>query len=250
MEIVGISPTKYVIDEDRIVQDALGEKLQKITAVYSVITADRAYIKRINKIIEDYGILEVEYISEPLCKALFVVPKDVRDKNTCLLVDIGALSSSLTFIRGDGIVSLTSFSLGGNHITMDLCEAFELDYNDAENLKNEIVLTLNPTRNDAYEIVTFGGKVSRFSAMAVNEVAVFRVMAISDIIKQCIRENSIDQNIEIYITGRGLLGLDGGKNLMSNLLCKNIKLGVCKCPYIDKVEYASIYGIADYVLNK
>ncbi len=250
MEIVGISASEYILDEDRVLFTPLDQKAQKVTADYCVVTADRNYIRLLNNIIEGYGVEEVEYISETLCKSLFVIPEHARAKNICLLVDIGALSSSIAFVHGNGIMALTSFSLGGNHITNDLCEAFEIEYNDAETLKRQLVVSLQALPSDKYELITFGGRIVKIPSLAVNEVAGYKIATIADVIKQCVRENGLElTGVDIYLTGKGLTGIEGAKNYLVNLLNKEVKLGIPNKPYIDKIECATLYSLANYVLK-
>lgn len=249
MEIIGISPTMFVLDENVVCYDVLGQKVQKVFAKYSIATGDRKFTRVINDIVQEYGIVQVSYVSENLCKATFIVPAEDRYRGKCLMVDVGALSSSLTFVSGDGIVDLLSFSVGSNHITNDLCEAFGLEYADAENLKKEIVVTLKPNKNDFYTLTTFGGKVCKLSATEVNEVATYRILSIADIIKQCLGAQKEAGNIKIVLAGLGITKISGAKNLLTNLLGQKVWTASCPYPHLNNDEVVGLYSIAEYVLD-
>ena len=131
MDILSVDPILFTLDDNRTTNDPIKLKASKISAELSVILAQTSFIQTFNKIWSDIGIEQVEYLSEPLCESMFILEKEERER-TCIVIDVGARSTSVAFVKGDGLTNLTSFSMGGSYITSDLSEACGISYNDAD----------------------------------------------------------------------------------------------------------------------
>ena len=68
---------------------------------------------------------------------------DTKRENPSIIVDCGYLSTSVSITKGNGLLSLNSFSVGGAQVTSDLSECLKISYNEAEELKKQIILCIN-----------------------------------------------------------------------------------------------------------
>lgn len=251
MEILSINPISFVLDGDRKTREPLKLKASAITAEYSVILAQTNFIQTFNRIWSKFGISQVEYLSEPLCEALMVLEKEERER-TCIVIDVGARTTSIAFVKGDGLTNLTSFSLGGSHITNDLSDACKISYADARNLKKEIVLSLKGGENDFYQFALISGRYVKIPMKFVNEVAMYRIDMIADTTNECIRlfAKEFVPYYPIYLCGAGLSKIRGGKDYFAKCINRNISYGVPPIPAMDKPESASLFGLVDYALKQ
>ena len=251
MEILSINPISYVLDNDRKTNSPLTLTANMIMAELSIILAQSSFIQTFNRIWSKFGILQVEYLSEPLCEALMVLEKEERDR-TCIVIDVGARTTSIAFTKGDGLTNLTSFSLGGSHITSDLSEACGISYADARNLKKEIVLSLKGGENDFYQFSLLSGRYVKIPLKFVNEVAMYRIDMIADTTNECIRlfAKEFVPYYPIYLSGAGLSKIRGGKDYFAKCINRNISYGVPPIPAMDKPENASLLGLVDYALKQ
>lgn len=251
-DIVSISPISYELDDDGIdILDPVGKKASILTANVSIIIANKELISSFNEIFFDLGFERIEYLSEVLSEAQAIIPKDERE-NLCLLIDCGHLSTSVSFVEGDGILETKTFSVGGGHITGDLSEIFELTFRDAEKLKNQVVLSLKGSMNDKYTFVTEEGIERKLSLNEANNAVAYRVEEIGQMVEQTVREvpSNIVRHIPIYIVGSGLISIKGGKNLLAKYLGKNIVEGLLPYPGKDKQEFSAMYSLALFALKK
>ncbi len=107
----------------------------------------------------------------------------MRDR-TAILVDIGDRSTSVSVLKGDGMLYHNSVRIGGLHITRDLAMLLHVDDEVADQLKRRAVYGLSVSRDDVYEIMPKGSsRVQSFSAMKVQDIINARVDEICDIIK-------------------------------------------------------------------
>ena len=249
-EVISTSGITYCLDDGGIIlSDPIGKKAKEISAEVSVIFAEKKTIQKLNLIFSELEFQSVEYVSETLSQATFIIPKEERE-HECLLVDVGHLSTSISFVKGEGLISLTAYSLGGGYITGDLCDEFGLTYKDSDKLKRQIVMSVKGQRSDAYDLVTEQGFV-RIPLIEANKVLLDRVSEIGRAINQCVQSYSMEfiQYLPTYLVGQGLSKLKGGKDYLSKCIGRNIILGLPELPGQDKVESSAILGILNYALN-
>lgn len=250
VEVVSVSPISYNLDEGRITFEPLGETASSITASLSVVYADKKFIDLFNNIIAGLGFESVEYISEPLSQALYIIPKEKRE-DLSLLIDVGDLTTSISFVKGNGLYALTSFSRGGGFITNDLAEAFDLSMNEADKLKKQIVLSLKGKPSDCYELSADLGKIIRIPLVSANEVVSYRIDELSEVISKCVQMNTREymSYLPIYLTGAGITKIKGGRDYLGKGLGRNVNYGKPPLPGKDKPELASIFSLLNYALS-
>ncbi len=249
VEIVFSSPMNFCVDNVNI-DDPVGKKGRIVTAEFSIVSCSKKYIVNFNSVLADLGFETVEYISEPLAAGLTVIPEEEREDGA-LLIDIGQLSTSVAQIKGNGLTSLTSFSLGGGHITNDLSEAFELSFENAENLKKMVVISVEAEPLDYYDLVTVEGKIERILQDDANKVVAYRLETIASAINQCLMMQgiSLSNYIPIYLIGGGASKIKGGKDFLAKCISKNITLGQSPFPGKDRPEQAMIFSLANFALK-
>ena len=250
VEVLSVNPLSYILDDGRFSFSPIGEIANSINASLSIIYANKSFIDLLNKYVSLNNFDSVEYISEPLAQALFVVDKTDREE-LALLIDVGDLTTSACFVKGEGLNNLASFTRGGGFITNDLAEAFELSMTEAERLKSQIVLSLKGKSNDFYELVTDFGKVIKIPLNTANEIVAYRIDEIAEAVSKCSQmfSNSYINYLPVYLTGAGLSKIKGGRDYLAKCLGRNVKYGVPPIPAKDKPEYASIYSLVNFALN-
>lgn len=249
VEVVSVNPISYILDDGRMTLEPVGENAVSITANLSIIYVDRKFIELFNAIVGGLDFDSVEYISEPLSQALFVIPKEKREDLT-LLLDVGDLSTSISFVKGEGLHALTSFSRGGGFITNDLAEAFEISMDEADLLKHQIVLSLKGKQSDFYELPTEGGKLAKIPLNVANEVVSYRIDEMAEVISKCVQLNTRERllYLPIYLTGAGLSKIKGGRDYLAKCLGRNISYGKPPLPGKDKPELSSILSLVNSAL--
>ena len=249
VEVLSVSPISFDVD-GRKTLDPIGDNALNISADLSIVYASRYFIDIFNDVVSALGFTFVEYISDTLSQAQFVLPKD-REEDLSLLIDCGDISTSIALVKGKGLSSLTSFSRGGGFVTNDLSEAFDLSIKDAERLKKQVVLSVKGRPTDFYEIPADGGRVERIPMASANEVVSFRIDELAEVVNQVLMNYS-DQYISylpIYLTGGGLTKIKGGRDYLAKCLGRNISYGVPPLPGKDKPELASIFSLVNSALK-
>ena len=248
-EVINIQPIYYNLDNDRRVLQPVGVISSKLGGILSYITAEVRFTGFIRKILADMGITSVEYVSSVLAESLLLFDETERD-NTAVLIDVGYFTTSVAVIRGDGILSLGSFSLGGAHITGDLAEALGISFTDAENLKRKVVLSINASDNDIYEIGGDNG-VKTLSASLVNEIVIHRVFVIGKMVEKCLEmcKYETPDYIPYSLTGGGISYIRGAKDVLSQKLGRNVEVVTPRLPQVNKPDMSSSWGLLDMAIK-
>ena len=250
MDIISVNTISYTLDETKNIQNPLKQKCYFISCELSLVLAQSSFIKLFNKIWSKLGIEQVEYLSEPLAEGIFILEEEERERN-CIVIDVGARSTSVAFIKGNAMTNLTSFSMGGSYITSDLTEACGIGYPEARNLKKQIVLSLKGDKDDTYELPTLGGKILKLPLNFVNEAVCYRIGLIASTVNECIRVFAKEYMpyYPIYLCGAGLTKIKGGKDYLAKCLNRNVSYGRPPIPGMDKPELASILGLVNSALR-
>lgn len=250
IEIISTSAITYYTDDGgRILYDPIGKKVKQLSADVCVVIAEKETILKLNQIFEELEFNEVEYVSETLTQAMLLIDKEERE-HECLLIDVGHLSTSISFVKGEGLVSLTAYPIGGGYITGDLCEEFNITYRDAEKLKSQMVISVKTGREACYDLVTPTG-VERINLMQANRIAIDRVSEIGRAINACVQSHSTEfiTYLPSYLTGVGITKLKGAKDYLSKCIGRNIAVGVPDIPGQDKPDNSAIFGILNFALK-
>jgi len=249
-KVVSRSPIYYIMDDNRRLIEPKGITTTKITAMLSFVLAERNFINLMNEIIKPLGITNIDYVSEPLSEALYLLEPSERD-SCAILVDTGYLSTSVSIVMGDGLVALRSFSLGDGHIVADLAEAFELPFGVAESLKNKIVLSYQPEKGDYYE-VDVDGELYKIDAIETNDIVANRIYQMAKMIRKCLDDSKFQYPayIPIQLTGGGICYIKGARDMLQKLLQKDVRITAPPVPQMDKPHASSILGLLDLALKQ
>ncbi|MGD9901206.1 MAG: cell division FtsA domain-containing protein [Spirochaetales bacterium] len=248
--VINRSPIYFILDDNRKIIDPNGIVTTKLSAKVSFILAENKFIDLIDDIMEKLSIPKAEYISSPLAESLYLLEPETRDK-LAILVDCGHITTSVALSSGDGLLSLSAFSIGGGHITGDLNQCLNLSFADAEGLKRKVVLSLDASDDDFYE-TNVKGIITPIPAKMVNEIVESRLDMIASTINKILNATgyTYPDYLPVYLTGGGLSYLKGGKDYLSKVMGRNIEIIVPPIPQLNRPHYSSALGLLDLALKE
>ncbi len=221
--VINNSVVYYELDNMRRVIEPLDEKAKSITGLISYILAEKRFISLLKSIFKDLRIEIAGFISSTLAECLYLFENSVRDRYV-LLVDVGYITTTVALSRGNALLYINSFSLGGGYITSDLSQCLKISFNEAERLKHKIVLGWNPRECDTYEVE--GEEIMQsYSAKATNEIVADRVEMICDYIGKCLERCRYDlpEFLPVHFVGGGFNFIHGIKTIISKKLKRRIE---------------------------
>lgn len=234
---INTSAIYFAIDnQDKLYNDVRDLQASKVEGCISYILCERAFVDMFDEIASSLGFKDVRYIASCWAEGMTLLEKEQRD-GVYMLIDIGYMSSSVSLAKGEGILDMKSFSLGGAHVAADMYEMLEIPFDMAEEAKCLVDLNLNYS-NEAVLISDGENVVYATDAVEVvkNRLDVFADI-IGDILKQI--EEDAPSYMPIYLTGEGIASMRGAKKYLSEQLGKNIEIITPKIPGFVKPEDSS-----------
>ena len=246
LTLIDVAEIEYIFDNGKKNINPIGQKTEKLTANLSYQLADTKKISLLNKIFEELGLVSVEYLSAPLCQSLYLLDDTIR-KDYAILIDCGYITTHVAISKGNGLLYLGCFSVGGGHIMADLAECLKIGYNDAETLKRKLVLSVNDD-NQEYELP--GG--TKIPAGLASDIALSRIEMICQIIEKSIEMSNINypKYFPVYLTGGGLSIIKGAKEEISKLLGRNIEIINGNLPQFTRPFSSSLVALCECAYNK
>ena len=223
-------------EDDRLYFDVRGLQAYKVDSFVSYCLCERKFIAFIEEIAKTCGFDNVHYICTPWAEGLSLFEKEDRD-NTYVLIDIGYLSSHVAIGRGEGLLSLASFSMGSAHIAADMYEYLDVPFDIAERAKDLVDLNLNYAEG---AILIEDGNVS-IEANNACDIVRARLDMIADIIKQVLSSVNYEtpSYAPLFLTGEGIAAIRGAKKYLSEQLVRNVEIVSPKLPGYVKASQSS-----------
>lgn len=234
---INTSAIYFSVDgEDKIYSDVRDMEATTVEACVSYMLCETSFVKMFDTVATELGFTDVRYVATCWAECMSLLEKEQRD-NVYMLIDIGYLSSSVCLAKGDGILDMKSFSMGGAHICADIFEALDVPFEMAEEAKRLVDLNLN--YSDEAVLVSDGENAvyaQDACEIAKNRLDVFAEI-LSDIFKEI--EDDAPSYMSVYLTGEGVASMRGAKKYLSEQLGKNIEIITPKLPGFVKPEDSS-----------
>ncbi len=209
-----------------------------------IVYAQSEPIENLSTVIRNCSVDVQGYAFGGLCAALAVLSPEQK-KSGAVVIDLGGGTTDYAAYT-DGILSATaSLAVGGDHVTTDICHAFNLTHNVAENIKIKYGSALIGGENNRITVpVDLGFSERSISAKALRTVINARVDEIFKIIRKDLVNKGILQHLNagVVLTG-GAASLPGITELAHTIFGRPCILGVPR--KIDGIsEWASPHSYA------
>lgn len=220
-EIVSFSPLQYEIDG--FVTDMLTNKrVSQFVMDCSYVLVKKPFVTLMKDIFVGIGIEDIDFISTALAQAQFARSGDTNKLQPIAIVDIGHITTSVAVSKGDGLLMLSSFSLGGGHITADLMQVSNLGYAEADMIKHKIALTIQAKKDEQY-VVYNNGKPIKALINITNDIVKARLENIATVVERVLSNPSF-KDLPIYLTGDGVCNFRGIINMFESVSGRKIYL--------------------------
>lgn len=244
--IINKAPLFFIVNDDNKTNDPVGLIANKLQARTSYALVENQFKILVSGILDGLGVKHYDFLSNSLAEVLYLID-DYKRNEGAIIVDCGHLTTSVALALGAGIKELKSFSLGGGHITSDLSRVLDIDFEDAECLKCQAILTLNPTGAEFYET----DSRRKFSVKNVNEIILARIDRIVEMIKKCIDSFEMDlpKFLPIYLTGGGLNLFEGISDYLRKSVDRPVELIAPKALLYRKPDLSSSISLLNMAIN-
>ncbi len=242
--LINVQPIYYDLGNGKRCIDPVGMISGKLGGLISYLVAEGKFIDIVSSVMNAMGIESFEFVSSVLAETLFLFDDAKRDQSV-ILIDVGYITTTVSVSRGDGLLSLHSFGLGGGNISGDLANYFQIPFAEAEALKRKVELTRSMGPDDNYELNGY------YNVNLVNEIVRARIRTIAMTALKCLNLNEyeIPANISICLTGGGITYMRGAKEILSEIFRKRVEVVAPRVPQMEVPGWSSSLGLLDLALN-
>ena len=244
--IINKAPLFYIVNDDNRTNDPVGLIVNKLQVRTSYVLVENKFKLLVSGVIESLGIKHYDYISNTLAESVYLIDEHKRNEGS-IVVDCGHITTSVALVLGAGLKELKSFSLGGGYITADIARLLDVDYEEAEELKRQAIISLKPSGADFYETST--GK--KFSVKTINEIILNRVDKIVGLIRKCIDgfAMNLPEYIPISLTGGGLNYIQGINDYFRRAFNRKVEFVAPKALLYRKPDLSSSICLLNMAIN-
>lgn len=219
-QVLSFSPMQCVLDDDVKILSPVGKKTSTLTLDASYILAKKSFIDLLKDKLKAVNIENVDFVCSALGQAMICEP--VKDnKKPIAIVDVGHITTSVCVYKGEGLALLSSFAMGGGHISSDIMQVLNINFKNAELIKRKVILTIESTKNEYYEACSKGNLIKAPINMT-NQVVKSRIEMIAKVIKDILSIDDVFKDIDIYLTGDGISNFKGVKNILKDVTGLNV----------------------------
>lgn len=246
--VINKAPMYYILDDKSKTTNPVGCYANSLKARTCFVLVENQFVYLIKSILNELKIGDFEFVSDTLAQGVYLLSSEIRN-NGAILVDCGYITTSVSYVLGEGITDLKSFSLGGGLISGDISEILKIPFKSAEVVKRQTILTLQPTGLDAYEYYGENG-IEKAMANDVNRIVLARIEQICDTIKSCIDgfSEKVADYAPVYLTGGGLAYMKGIEYIMEKNLGRKVIVVRPKREY-SKPDLSSVVSLLDTAIS-
>tara|TARA_B110000263_G_scaffold1759_1_gene1426 strand:+ start:2391 stop:3662 length:1272 start_codon:yes stop_codon:yes gene_type:complete len=225
-----IIPLDYNLDGMIGIRHPLGMHSKEISVQNLYVNIKDDYLKTIENIVLEAGLIPSLVTSEIITSSLFVLNSDEREIGS-LIIDIGASSTDFCYSKKGNPILVGALPVGGSQFSSDLAIAFSTNLEFANQLKFETSCTPENERVAEKIIVKQNNSSKTFEVTKrqISQVLKERAVEIFTLIRQEIIENiGIDNLPERVILCGGGSKLDGAVALSRYIFQAKVRLADTK----------------------
>ena len=212
--VASFSPIKYELDGIATTKLS-NQRVSQFVMDCSYILVKKQFVEFMQNIFNNCNVKDIDFVSTALAQAQFVRNQMDDDLQPIAIVDVGHITTSVAVSVGEGLLMLSSFSLGGGHVTADLMQVNGLSYSEADQIKRKVALTIQSKKDEKYVVYKDNQPIKALINIT-NDVVKARVENIANVVDKVLSVNSEFKEIPIYLTGDGVCNFRGVINVFES----------------------------------
>ena len=244
-EIVGILPTKFLIDDVSVTNNPLHMHAEKLKVKVVVATVPKKNVDSIIRCLEKLGITIVDVTVGPIGD-YYEFKNSKNAEEVGAVINIGASKTTVAIFNKGILTGAEVIDMGGEAIDYDLGYVYKISKNDATYLKESIALAdkTNAQPNESIVLENKTGDKLRINQYDASEIVMQRLEELLNLAKKQINLLTKKQISYIIVTG-GTTEMADFKNIL-NYIFKDATLGAVMEIGARHNKYATGVGLIKY----
>ena len=239
-DTVDIVPRAYYVDKV-MTPNPVGQFGSSIKIKVNFIVAKPSLMLNLNRVMT-FGIPVKEYIVTPLAVAEQILSDSDRELG-CMLVDMGAETTTVAIYKNKALIYLNTLPLGGRNLTRDVMIGKNVMEEAAENIKKNINNPLDPT--NASNVLIDGVNARE----AANYISARTGEIIANINQQLADAGVTSDEIKTIVLIGGCAHMNGLKQKIEDTIKIKVRIGqnpttinILKSD-INRMEYIELFSL-------
>ncbi len=194
---------QFIVDGQEAVKQPVGREARTLEADYHIIHGVRGRIQNAIRCVREIPLEVEDVVFNPIAAAQVVLNREAKHQGS-LMLDFGAGTVDYVLYE-DGMVTATGcVPLGGDHITQDISQAFQIPNGRAERLKVDegSCLYQDVPEDELIRVEDDNGlSVGEVERAFLNEVMYLRTKEILEQVKNRVAEHLGKLAAGVYLTG-------------------------------------------------
>lgn len=245
------SPAWFALNDGRHTMLPLNMHGENLSACVSFILADNFFVRDMTDLMSSMGIIINGFLSPSFGEQLLLTTSEEREK-ICAFIDVGFLHTEVSVLEGDAMVYHAVIPEGGAKLTQALAKKLDIRDDEAEYLKRCFVLGTG-----GFEILESPDFAERGGIPIGIDLDLAKLVMQKSVDELC---DTIDRTLDdagkalkprstVYLTGGGLALLRGGKEYLSSVLRRPVKVPQLKAAKLNSPIYSRAMGLIDLVFD-
>jgi len=170
-EVIHVIPREFIVDGESGVKDPVGMSGVRLEVNTHIVTASSAALKNLTKTVQEVGV-EIEEVVFSALAASFSTLSETEKELGCVLVDIGAGTTSIAAFVDSSLSYSGSFPVGARNVTNDLAIGLRVSLDVAEKIKLDLVRVREEDKGTSAQVnlADYGaGEMKRISKRTLTE---------------------------------------------------------------------------------
>ena len=249
-ELVTVLPLEFVINESDSVEYPVGLKANTLEIKGIMITVPKKNIFSVVSVMESAGLEVVDITLSGLSDYSEVKRDNIKNK-VGAIINIGHDITNVSVFNKGKLMNTEVLQIGGHNVEKDIAYVFGINVIDARTIKEKFSFAHKRfvTLTDTYEIKNNDEKLIKIGQLEVTEVVMSRLTEILNYAKKQILLLT-KNNIEYIIITGGTTEMKYFKNLVYEILGKDVIIYLMKDIGIRDNKYISAFGSIKYFIEK
>ena len=239
-ETVDVVPRTYYVDKVE-TPNPVGQFGSSIKIDINLVVAKQALMLNLNRLMT-FGVPVKDYIVTPLAVGKHILSDSDRELG-CMLVDMGAETTTVAIYKNKALIYLNTLPLGGRNLTRDVMNGKNVLEETAENVKKNINNPLDP--NNVSNVVIEGVNARE----AANYISARTGEIIANINQQLANAGVSSDGIQSVVLIGGSAHLGGLQQKMAETIKIKVRMGQNPPELnilngeINRMEYIEIFSL-------
>lgn len=249
-ELVTVLPLEFVINESDSVEYPVSLKANTLEIKGIMITVPKKNIFSVVSVMESAGLEVVDITLSGLSDYSEVKRDNIKNK-VGAIINIGHGITKVSVFNKGKLMNTEVLQIGGHNVEKDIAYVFGINVIDARTIKEKFSFAHKRfvTLTDTYEIKNNDEKLIKIGQLEVTEVVMSRLTEILNYAKKQILLLT-KKNIEYIIITGGTTEMKCFKNLVYEILGKDVIIYLMKDIGIRDNKYISAFGSIKYFIEK